>query len=388
MTGTLTAPVQTTRGATMTRLVTIGGLVATVGTAAGAQLAPKQSLAASAPTGCAAFPSVQLPLSTSPLGEDGETRRLIDVGQEAALQGEHAAARDAFTQAASRNPTNALLAYYLGVEHEALGSATDAVREYCRYLALLPTARDADNIQGRIIRLLPQSELARVDEARARFRSGVALLERRQYIAADSMFGAIAQQMPNAPEAWFNRGLARAARGERALATDDFEKYLELSGNPAERTVIRTAMTRFQDRVFGSGQALGSGLAFPGMGQMSTGRPVLGVLVLGAVAGGAVWGMTQEAGFEVRTFRDPFGNTYVDSLPTTTQPNFGLAAAGVGLVWVGAALEAMQYARGTRARAESIIRTGGEEDSGSPGMGVLALLSRGRLGLGLALPLR
>jgi len=350
------------------------------------QLSPQQTLAATAPTGCAAFTTTLGAFPSSPLGEDAETRRLIDAGQEAALQGEHAAARDAFVSAAQRSPNNAQLAYYLGVEHEALGNPTEAVKEYCRYLQLSPNARDADNIQGRIVRLTPQSELARMDDARARFRSGVALLERRQYIAADSMFGSITQQFPNAPELYYNRALARAARGERALATEDFDHYLELGGTPAERTLIRNAMTRLQDRVFSSGQAFGSGLAFPGMGQMSTGRPVIGVLVMGMVTGAAVWGLTEVEGFEVRTYQDPFGNAYVDSLSTTTQPNFGVAAAAVGVVWVGAALEALQYARRTRARAESIIRLGPPPEGDSPG--AFLSLARDRVGLGLRFALR
>jgi tetratricopeptide (TPR) repeat protein len=319
------------------------------------QLAPKRSLASGAPQGCAALIAPQ-GFSNSPVADDAETRRLISAGQEASLQGEHAAARDAFAEAAKRSPNNPVLAYYLGREHEFLSSSTDAVREYCRYLQLAPNARDADEVQGRIVRLVPRSQLAQVDEARANFSSGVALLERRQYIAADSMFGAIATKLPNTPEIYYNRALSRAARGERALATEDFQKYLDLSPNPGDRAAINAAVARLQDRVFGSGQALGSGLLLPGLGQMSTGRPFVGVAILGAVTGAVVWGMAKEQGFEVATFQDPFGNPYVDSLPRTTRPNFTIAAATAGVLWLGSALEAMSYARRTRARAESIIQ--------------------------------
>lgn len=368
----------------MTPRVVFSLLVLAIATPAGLlpaqRLAPKRTLAAAAPSGCAALAPASQPISTSPLGDDAETRRLLGSGQEAALQGEHATARDAFKQAAQRSPMNALVAYYLGREHEALQENTEAVREYCRYLQLAPTARDYDDVQGRIVRLVPRSELARVDDARASFSSGIALLERRQYIAADSMFGRIATELPNAPEVYFNRGLARAARGERNLATDDFEKYLELTPNPTDRAAIRSAVGQLQDRVFGTGQAFGSGLAFPGMGQMSTGRPVFGVLVLGAVSGAIAWGLTQQAGFEVGTFRDPFGNSYVDSLPRTTMPNFGIAAATAGLLWFGSAFEAMQYARRTRARAESIIQFGqpGQDDPGA-----YLALGPGRVGAGV-----
>jgi tetratricopeptide (TPR) repeat protein len=336
--------------------VVLTGLLLAVTAEGSAQLAPKRTLAATAPQGCAALVRPLPPAGT--VSDDTTTLRLISNGQEASLQGEHATARDAFADAAKRSPSNADLAYYLGRAHEQLSATTDAVKEYCRYLQLKPNARDADEVQGRIVRLTPQSQLAQVNEARANFSSGVALLERRQYIAADSMFGSILTQLPNTPELYYNRALSRAARGERALAIEDFQKYFDLAGNPPDRTAINSAMARMQDRVFGTSQALGSGLVLPGLGQMSTGRPFLGVAVLGAVAGAIVWGMTEKQGFEVTTFQDPFGNPYVDSLPTTTKPYLAVAAGTAGLLWLGSAYEAMTYASRTRARAESIIRIG------------------------------
>lgn len=329
------------------------------------QLAPKTSLAARAPTGCAAFQFAAPATSAAP--DDAETQRLIDDGNEAALQGEHAAARDAFARAAARSPGNSRLAYYLGREHEALQSPAEAVREYCRYLALSPAAPDADEIRGRIVRLVPASELARLDEARANFRSGVALLTRRQYGAADSVFSAVAVQIPTAPEVFFNRGLARAARGARAGAIEDFERYLELVPQGPERAAIRQAMTRLQARVYNPGQALGSGLVFPGMGQMNTGRPVIGVLVLAAVSGAAIFGMTESDRVKVTTFNDPFGNPYVDSVTSAERPNLAVAAASAAVLWLGSAFEAMTYARRTRARAEAIIQLAGRSDAPPPG---------------------
>jgi tetratricopeptide (TPR) repeat protein len=363
-------------------LIWVAAGLAPPGSAQGQQLAPKRTLAATTPQGCAA---IVIPQGTSPTaGDDTVTRRLIGAGQEASLQGEHAAARDSFALAARRSPTNANLAYYLGREHEYLSASTDAVREYCRYLKLSPNARDADEVQGRIVRLVPRSQLALADEARANFSSGVALLERRQYIAADSMFGSIVTQLPNTPELYFNRALSRAARGERALAVEDFQKYVDLAGNPADRAAINTAVAGLQDRVFGSGQALGSGLLLPGMGQMQTGRPVLGVAVLGAVAGAIVFGMAEKQGFEVATFQDPFGNPYVDSLPTTTKPNLAIASVAAGALWLGSAFEAMSYARRTRARAESIIQVA---VPGSDAADMFVALDPRRVGAGLRLRL-
>ena len=359
------------------------GLMLTVAASVHAQLAPKRTLAATTPQGCAALVTPAGTPSTT-AGDDTTTRRLIAAGQEASLQGEHTVARDAFAEAAKRSPNNADLAYYLGRAHEQLSATTDAVREYCRYLKLKPSARDADEVQGRIVRLVPRSQLALADEARANFSSGVALLERRQYIAADSMFGSIVAQLPNTPELYFNRALSRAARGERALAIEDFQKYFDLAGNPPDRAAINTAVAGLQDRVFGSGQALGSGLLLPGMGQMQTGRPVIGVSVLGAVAAALIWGMAEKQGFEVATFIDPFGNPYVDSLPRTTKPNLAIAGAAAGILWVGSAIEAMSYARRTRARAESIIQIG---VAGSANTDMFVALEPRRVGAGLRLRL-
>jgi hypothetical protein len=183
----------------------------------------------------------------------------------------------------------------------------------------------------------------------------VALLERRQFGAADSVFGAISEQLPTAPEVFYNRALARAASGRRPQAIADFEKYLELAPQASDRSAIRSAMNRLQDRVYGPGQALGSGVLVPGFGQMSTGRPVLGVLVLGAVTGALVFALAEQQTIHVATFTDPFGNPYVDSLPRTERPNLVLGAAGAAALWLGSAWEAMSYARRTRARAEAII---------------------------------
>jgi tetratricopeptide (TPR) repeat protein len=200
--------------------------------------------------------------------------------------------------------------------------------------------------------------LAQVDEARANFSSAVALLERRQYVAADSMLGSILTKLPNSPEPYYNRGLARAARGERTLAMQDFAKYIDLAGNPTDRTAINAAIARIQDRIFSETSALSSGLVVPGLGQMSTGRPLYGVGVLGAVAAVLMWGMAEKQGFEVATFQDPFGNPYIDSLPKTTRPNLAIAAVTAAALWGGSAYEAMTYARRSRARAESIIQIG------------------------------
>ena len=328
------------------------GVASTVVEAQGLPI--KSALAASGVSGCAAFAPPMQATNTTP-NADAESRRLIDDAQDAALQGDHGAARDAFAKAAVLVPGNARVAYYLGRELEALAEATTAVREYCRYLALSPAAPDADEVRGRIVRLTPASDVARVGEAQANFRSGVALLQRKQYLAADSAFGSVARQVPAAPEPYFNRALSRAARGDRTAAMQDFEKYLELSPLASDRPVVRGSMARLQDRVYGPGQAFGSGVLIPGLGQMNTGRPLLGVFTLGAVGGVIAVALASKRETVAQSFTDPFGNAYSDSLQRTTRPMATAGLAVAAALWLGAALESSSYARRSHRRAESII---------------------------------
>lgn len=348
------------------------------GAEAGAQGLPlKTALAASGVTGCTAFvPEAPRPTATNP-GTEAEAAQLISDAEAAALQGEHIAARDAFTKAAALVPNNARVAYYLGREHEALNENANAVRQYCRYLALQPQTPDADEVRGRIVRLTPTSELARVEEAKANFRTAVALLRRRQYAAADSVFGSVAQQVPSAPEPFFNRALARAAQGDRASAMQDFETYLQLAPQAADRVTIRDVMPRLPDRVYSPSQAFVSGLAVPGLGQMSTGRPMLGVVALGAVGGAVALALRSQESTETRTYTDPFGQPYTDTVAITKRPQLVAGLAAAGAVWLGAALESSTYARRSRARAEAIIAR--EIDV------KVTSLRNGRLAIGLAI---
>jgi tetratricopeptide (TPR) repeat protein len=338
----------------------IAGLVAmtvlAVSDGAEAQGFPlKTSLAVGGVTGCSAvlIRPGQVPAST-PTAE-GEAQQLITDGQDAALQGDHRAAREAFAKAATIVPGNARLAYYLGREHEALSDNGAAVREYCRYLALASSPPDGDEVRGRIVRLTPSSELARLEEARANFQSGVALLRRRQYAAADSVFGGVSSSVPNAAEPWFNRALSRAARGERELAMQDFEKYLELDPGAADRGAVRAAMARLPESVYSPRQALGAGLLVPGLGQMTTGRPVLGVLALGAVGGAVAVAWRQEERAVEQRYTDPFGNTYTDTVRRRTRPGLTLGLGTAASVWLLAAWESSAYARRSRSRAAAII---------------------------------
>lgn len=337
------------------RRLLIGALVAAGATPAAAQGFPvKTALAAGGVTGCAAITSIRELPTPNPTSE-AEAQQLVEDGQDAALQGEHARARDAFVKAQALVPGNARLAYALAREHEALTENADAVRQYCRYLALSGNPADADDVRGRIVRLTPATELARLDEARANFQSGIALLRRKQYAAADSVFGGVLAAVPSAPEPVFNRALSRAARGERQNAMGDFERYLELEPQAADRADIRAAMSRLPDGVYRPRAAFGSGLLVPGLGQMTTGRPVFGVFILGLAGGATALALGQKTEDVIQRYTDPFGNAYADTLSQATRPRLALGAGTALAVWFLSAIEATAYARRSRSRAESII---------------------------------
>jgi Flp pilus assembly protein TadD len=58
------------------------------------------------------------------------------LGHEAAIVGDHRQARDVFVDAARLSPGDERIAYQLGRTYEELGERSNAIREYCRFLAL------------------------------------------------------------------------------------------------------------------------------------------------------------------------------------------------------------------------------------------------------------
>jgi tetratricopeptide (TPR) repeat protein len=317
--------------------------------------------------------------------EAADSARLyISNGQDAALQGDHAGARDAFLVAARLAPSNARVAYYLGREYEDLGEHPNATKEYCRYLLLLPSAPDADEVRGRILRLTPPAEIARADEARTQFRSGVTLLEQRQLVAADSAFGRVIRTFPAASEAYYNRALARAARGMREAATQDFERYLQLSPGATDQSAIRSTMTRLQDRVWDASSVFFQGLIAPGVGQMATGRPIRGVFILALGGGIAAFGLTSKNSAQINEYRDPFGNPYTDTVQVSERPYLIPAAGALAAVWLLSAIEASAFARGSLARARGILAASAYPQRSRETVSLLVSpQTHGRIGIGL-----
>jgi hypothetical protein len=316
----------------------------------GQRLAPKPALSGTALSGCPTTTG-----SDTPREESAEVRQLFSQGQDAALQGDHVAARQAFERASSLAPGSARIAYYVGRAHEDLTERPAAIAAYCRYLALAPTGPNADEVRGRILRLTPVQDLQRRDEARAAFRSGLMLLGQRQFLPAADAFANAAQLVPNAPEAVYNRGLARAAAGDRRGAIEDLRRFLATGVDAADQLQVRTVITRLEEPVPSPRTALLQGIAVPGLGQFYTGRPARGLAVLGLVAGAVFLGGTSRESDDVRSFTDPFGNPYADTISVSRHPYLAGGIAVAALLWAGAAWESSQFARRVQSSSASFV---------------------------------
>ncbi len=114
---------------------------------AGAQSGTSATSDLSGRCASAAAPSAQI----SP-GAKNEAQRTADRAQAASIQGDNAAATDLYQKAAQLDPSNARIAYALGREYQVTRDVR-AMREYCRFLTLAPTATEAADVRQRIAAL-------------------------------------------------------------------------------------------------------------------------------------------------------------------------------------------------------------------------------------------
>ncbi len=323
-------------------------------------LSPKRTLTTGAAPGCDLAPPVA---STDAPRNNAEARRLAAVAQEAALEGNQRAARDAFVQAAQLNPSDDRLAYDLARAHEELGDTLPAIGAFCRYLVLAPAGNEAADVRARLLRLVPNDARQRADESQVAFNLGLEFLDAGAYEAAVRAFDEVVRLSPAAPEGHYNRGLARSAIGQRADALADLEVYRAAAPSVEERVATARAIDVLRRPVYSPGVAFARGIV-PGFGQFYTARPVRGVIVLSAVAGAVAAAVAQQTTERTINYVDPNGvpAPYTESFTERRYFTAGLAAA-VGITALGA-LEAVWYANRSQRGASIISRPA---DRGTPG---------------------
>ena len=312
--------------------------------------APRQPLRESAPPVAtrAACPAQQTPPAPS-AEQQRRARDLAQRGQQSAILGDRAGARDLLRQAVALDPTNIDLAYQLARAEEGAGSDADAARAYCRFLALAPDAPEAAESRARLAQLMLSTRHADSLRAAAVFARGVAAYERGYPDSADAAFTAALALAPDWAAAYYDRGVMRDEMGRRVDAARDFQQYLRLEPDASSRVQLAKRITVLEEPPLSPGKALALGLVVPGAGQFYTGRPVRGALTLLGAGAALACGMSARVSEQPvqHTATDPFGNPY--SFTTTERvtdhpcraPGF-TAAGAMALI---SAIDAFRYAQ-------------------------------------------
>jgi tetratricopeptide (TPR) repeat protein len=303
-----------------------------------------------------------LPLPRQPGAADREeARQRANLGQEAAIVGNQRAAREQFRRAAQLDPSNEEIAYQYGRTLEDAGSPAEALREYCRYIALAPASGDAADVRARIAELAPPTPaLGAADQATPQFRSGLTSFDRGRYDDAERAFGRAIEEAPTWPDAHYNRALSRLAQRKTAPAAGDLRRYLELKPDADDRVTVLNQVALIERPLpFTPGGALGRGV-IPGLGQFHTRRPFLGTAVLAVAAGGIAYALRSTEELRQDSVTVPLiggGTVTQPSGPprlVTERPNLAAGLAVAGGVTAIAAVESYIYAR----RARTDLLTG------------------------------
>ena len=355
--------------------------IATSGAAAQG-LSPKRVLTTGPAPGCAIVSSA---LAVVARRDNVEARRLAAAGQEAALIGDQAAARDAFARAALLNPGDERVAYDLARAHEELADTSKAIAEYCRYLTLSPAGREAADVRDRLLHVVPRAAAQRAEDVQVAFRLGLALYDDGRYDASARAFDDVINIEPTSVEGYFNRGLARAASGKRAEAYADLEQYRANAPTVDDRVEVGRAIEVLRRPVYSPGiAALRSVL--PGFGQFYTARPVRGVVAMVAVAGAAAFAFTSRTTESQIAYVDPNGvpAPYVRTI--VDRPYFAPAAAAAVGITVLAGIEAIVFANRTQRGSSIMARSPGAGSTPSGGAFSMfpVLDQRGATGLGVS----
>lgn len=330
-------------------------LIGAAGVRADAQSLPvKRALSAASTLPC----PVPTPGAAPARNDSPDVRRLMALGHEAAIVGDHRQARDVFVDAARLSPGDERIAYQLGRAYEELGERPNAIREYCRFLALAPQGSDAPDVRTRIAALAaPAGTNPANDPGTTAFRTGVVHLDQRRWREAADAFGRVIQSLPRASEAYYDRGLALSALDQRDAAVRDFEQYLALRPGAEDQAQVRAQIDALRRPTWSTGTALLTGLLVPGLGQVYTSRPWIGVGVAALAGTSLYFALQTKDEQQVREFQFPPGfpePSYKDTITVTTHPYYAAGLAVFTTLTIGAAFEAARYARRSHA---PVIRT-------------------------------
>jgi len=318
--------------------------------AASQQVTLKRALSAASTLPCSAAPTG----TSAPARNDSpDVRRLMALGHEAAIVGDHRQARDVFADAARLSPGDERIAYQLGRAYEELGERPNAIREYCRFLALAPQASDAADVRTRIGSLAAAAgPSGAAEQGSAAFRAGVGHIDQRRWREAVDAFGRTLGALPRAAEAYYDRAVALTALEQRDAAIRDYEQYLVLRPTADDAAQVRAQIEALRRPTWSTTTALVGGLVLPGFGQVYTARPWIGLGVAAVAGTSLALALTSKDEPEIRDYSvtipgfPPIIN--IDTVTVTKHPYYAAGLAAFTTLTIAAAFEAARYARRSR----------------------------------------
>jgi tetratricopeptide (TPR) repeat protein len=315
-------------------------------------VAPREPLKRAQPPAAASMLCAPAADRVSPTDEQRrEARDLATRALQAALLGDSATAREELRQAAALDPTDADLAYRLGRAHETVHASAEAVIEYCRFLALTPSAPEAPEVRARVSALASSAADPRAAPVVSAFQAGIEAYESGRMADAEAAFSTTIRRQPQWAEPYYNRAVTSLARGNHEAAVRDLEQFLRLKPETEDRAAIVARIGSLRRVTFSPGTALATSLVLPGAGQYYTRRPMRGVITslgVGTAIAVALLQKTTTSTIE-QTGTDPFGNEYTY---TTTQRSrerpYAVPASGAAVaISLGSAIDAFRYAQRT-----------------------------------------
>ena len=277
-----------------------------------------------------------------------QARDLISAADQAGILGDTTAALASLRRARSVDSADADVAFRLARLYETAAIPDSAVKEYCRFLAISPASPDAADVRERLTALARPASDPVVDSANSHFEQGLRAYDAGRMLESEAHFSRAIDAEPAWADAYFDRAIVRAVRGERDDAASDYEVYIRLRPTAADRADVTTRVAALRGTRLSSGQAFGLGLVIPGAGQFYTRRPLLGTLYLLGTA--TAIGLAMQEQTTVRTTQqtatDPFGNpyTYTSTLQAKTRGHLGAGLAAAAAIDLVGAIEAAVYA--------------------------------------------
>jgi tetratricopeptide (TPR) repeat protein len=349
----------------MTRAVIVAALLVLFPALLSAQeLHLKRALPKTAWPGC---PVVGKPAPV-PDPQRADAERLATAATEASILGDNASALDLLARAAAVDPYSDKIAYRLARTLEALDRPTDAVAEYCRYLAIAPDAADAPEALGRIAALTDPGGLAVPAAALQAFEAAIAHYDAGRLADAEAALSTALEPVPDWGDALYDRGVVRLQLGQEDRAAEDLRRYLELNPGSRDFAGVLEALgsARRATTMYSPSAAFATGLLVPGLGHFTTGRTTRGLIVLGAAAAAVSSGILMHR-VHVECLSPPIDRKCPRDqvLRETTERPYLLPALGAAVaVNTLGAIDAMLGAKRRNDHATELFHVGGRDGTG------------------------